>query len=60
MHLTAARGIKRSAIEHNGVSALVLERLNDTSVEVVEKRIAVIEAVGRQLFLSPERSEGSL
>src|SRR6185437_2210699 len=46
VHLSAAGGIKSCAVEHDGMLPLTLDRLQHTSIKVVEKRIVVIEPFG--------------
>src|SRR5437867_2518384 len=46
VNLTAIRRIKGRAIENDGVPAFALHRFEHTSVEVVEKRVVIVETVG--------------
>jgi carboxypeptidase C (cathepsin A) len=52
VNLAAACRIKSCAVENYGMFAVASERFNDTSVEVVEKRIVVIKAVSHRSALS--------
>src|SRR6266700_273134 len=60
VHLPATGGIKRSTIQHDGVLAFAFHGFNHASIEVVEKRIVIVESLGHSFLLSTERSEGPL
>ena len=45
VHLSAAGGIKSRAVKHDGGLAIAVKSFDHASVEVVEKRIVVVEAV---------------
>jgi hypothetical protein len=44
VHLAAAGGIERSSIKHNRVLPIARKRFDHAGIEVVEKRVVVIEA----------------
>src|SRR5262249_48096258 len=46
MDLATASRIERRAVQHHGVPAVTLERLDHAGVEVVEERIVVVETLG--------------
>src|SRR5437868_6083372 len=46
VYLPAARRIERSAVEHDGSPAVAIECFDHASVEVVEERVVIVEAVG--------------
>src|SRR3954466_10147967 len=48
VHLAAACGIKSGTVKHNGCPAIAVERFDHTSIEVVEKRIVVVKALGHR------------
>jgi hypothetical protein len=45
MHLSSAGGIEGRTIEYDGMPSIMRERFDNASVELVEERIAVVEAV---------------
>jgi hypothetical protein len=50
--LASTGGIEGRAIEHHGMLAVALERFDHAGVEVVKKRVVVIEAVSHKSALS--------
>jgi hypothetical protein len=52
MHLAAACWIKSSTVEHDGSPAIAIECFDHASIEVVKKRIVIVEAVSHRSALS--------
>jgi hypothetical protein len=50
--LASTGGIEGCAVEHHGMRAVALERFDHSGVEVVKKRVVVIEAVSHKSALS--------
>src|SRR5215472_8154781 len=52
VNLAAAGGIKRGAIENDGVPAFALNVFDDASIKGVEKRVVVVEASSHKRAVS--------
>jgi hypothetical protein len=52
VNLAAACWIESSTVEHDGSPAIAIERFDHASIEVVEKRIVIVEAVSHRSALS--------
>jgi len=48
VYLAAAGGIKRSAVENDGMFALALNRFDDLGIEGVKKRVVIVETVSHE------------
>src|SRR5258708_2536647 len=60
VHLTAACGIKSCAVKHDDRPALALKSFDHARVEVVEKRIVIVEAVSHWGAISGQHLELSI
>jgi hypothetical protein len=52
VYLAAAGGIKSRPVEHNGCSAIVVERFDHAGVKVIKKRVVVVKAIGHRKQLT--------
>src|SRR5438270_4696592 len=60
VNLAAACRIKSCPVEHDGMLSVALKRFNHASVEIVKKRIVIVEAVSHWGAISGQHLELSI